>query len=190
MIPYIVRRLLWVIVLLLVVSFITFIIFYTLPSADPAVLRAGRNPSPELVESIRQTLGLDKPWYVQYWKYMKGSSCTSTSATATRTTSPVRSQIFDRLPATISLAVGAVIVWLLIGIPIGIISAVKRGTWIDRPPMGARARRHLGAGLLARPRRRSTSSPNDIGKFPLLTGSGALPVERHTSRTPGRWSRR
>ena len=68
---YIIRRLLWVIVLLIVVSAVTFIIFYVLPSADPAVLRAGRSPNPALIASIRHNLGLNKPIYVQYWRYMK-----------------------------------------------------------------------------------------------------------------------
>src|SRR6266536_6170970 len=70
MTTYIVRRLLWVIVLLFLVSLITFIIFYTFPSADPAQLRAGRQPNPQLVEQIRHNLGLDKPWYQQYFHYM------------------------------------------------------------------------------------------------------------------------
>ena len=72
MVRYIIRRLLWVIVLLIVVSAVTFLIFYLLPSADPAVLRAGRSPNPALIAHIRHTLGLDKPIYVQYWRYMKG----------------------------------------------------------------------------------------------------------------------
>src|SRR5205085_9752326 len=71
MLTFIVRRLLWMVVLLLIISFLTFLIFYTLPSADPALLRAGRNPSPELVASIRKTLGLDQPFYVQYGKYLQ-----------------------------------------------------------------------------------------------------------------------
>ena len=71
MLPFIIRRLLWMVVLLLIISFLTFLIFYTLPSADPAVLRAGRQPTPELVATIRETLGLDKPWYVQYGKYLE-----------------------------------------------------------------------------------------------------------------------
>ena len=66
MVPFIIRRLLWMVVLLLVISFLTFVIFYTLPSADPALLRAGRQPTPELLPAIRENLGLDKPWYVQY----------------------------------------------------------------------------------------------------------------------------
>ena len=55
-----------VVVLLFLVSFITFVIFYLFPSADPALLRAGRQPNPELVEQIRHNLGIDNPWYQQY----------------------------------------------------------------------------------------------------------------------------
>ena len=60
MIRYILRRLIWVVVLLFAVSFVTFVIFYLLPSADPAVLRAGRQANPALVASIRHQLGLDR----------------------------------------------------------------------------------------------------------------------------------
>jgi peptide/nickel transport system permease protein len=59
------------IVLLFVVSALTFIIFFVLPSADPAQLRAGRQPNPQLVEQIRHNLGLDRPKIVQYGDYMK-----------------------------------------------------------------------------------------------------------------------
>jgi peptide/nickel transport system permease protein len=65
LVRYIIRRLLWVVVLLFLVSFITFVIFYLLPTADPAALRAGRQPNPQLVEQIRHNLGLDNPWYQQ-----------------------------------------------------------------------------------------------------------------------------
>ena len=63
MVPFIIRRLLWMVVLLLVISFLTYVIFYTLPAADPAALRAGRQPTAELLASIRHTLGLDRPRY-------------------------------------------------------------------------------------------------------------------------------
>ena len=71
MLTYIVRRVLWVVVLLLVVSFLTFVIFYVLPSADPAALRAGRQPNPSSSRRSAHNLGLDKPVYAQYWLYLK-----------------------------------------------------------------------------------------------------------------------
>jgi peptide/nickel transport system permease protein len=136
MISYIIRRLLWAVLLLLVVSFITFLMFVILPSADPALLRAGRNPSPEVVAAIRENLGLDKPWYVQYGIYIRDLVLHFDFGYSYQNNVAVRATIFDRLPATISLAVGGAVVWLLIGIPIGIISAIKRGTIIDRLAMG------------------------------------------------------
>src|SRR5919202_5140952 len=70
MAAYIVRRILWVFVLLFVITLITFIIFSVLPAADPAALRAGRQPSPALIESIRKQFGLDDPKIVQFFRYV------------------------------------------------------------------------------------------------------------------------
>jgi peptide/nickel transport system permease protein len=180
---YIIRRLLWVIVLLIIVSIVTFAIFYLLPSADPAVLRAGRSPNPQLIANIRHSLGLDKPVYVQYFRYMKGLILHFNFGYSYQNSQPVRQEIFQRLPATISLTVGAVVIWLLIGLPIGIISAIRSRTMLDRVTMGA--------ALLA------ISSPvywlglvalylfaNDIGAFPLFDGAGTY---TGLTANPGRW---
>src|SRR3954468_4718734 len=141
MAAYIVRRLIWVIFLLFVVTLVTFIVFTVLPAADPAVLRAGRQPSPELVESIRQQFGLSDPAPVQFVRYIGdilpfvggdginfGYSYQSNQA--------VLPQILDRLPATIFLTLGAVIIWLAVGIPLGMISAVKTGSLLHPGSMG------------------------------------------------------
>jgi peptide/nickel transport system permease protein len=180
---YIIRRLLWVIVLLIVVSAVTFLIFYELPSADPAVIRAGKSPNPQLIAQIRHTLGLDKPVYVQYWRYMKGVVFHANFGYSYQNSQAVKSEIFSRLPATISLTVGAVIVWLAIGLPIGIISAIKRRSVLDRMTMSG--------ALLA------ISAPvywlglvglylfaNDIGVFKIFDGAGT-----YTGLTsdPGKW---
>jgi peptide/nickel transport system permease protein len=133
---YIIRRLLWVVVLLIIVSAVTFLIFYELPSADPAVIRAGKSPNPQLIAQIRHTLGLDKPVYVQYWRYMKAVVLHADFGYSYQNSQSVKTEIFDRLPATISLTVGAVIIWLLIGLPIGIISAIRSRTFLDRLTMG------------------------------------------------------
>ena len=133
---YIIRRILWVIVLLLIVSAVTFLIFYLLPSGDPAVLRAGKSPNPQVIAQIRHNLGLDQPVYVQYWRYMRNVVLHFNFGYSFQYSAPVRQLIFDRLPATISLTVGAVVIWLLIGLPIGIISAIKRRSALDRITMG------------------------------------------------------
>jgi len=129
---YITRRLLWTLLLLWVVSGITFIVFNVLPSADPALLRAGRRAEPEVLKGIRETFGLDKPLYEQYWNYMKAVFLHGDFGRSYRNDVDVRSQIFDRLPNTLYLIAGAVIVWLAIGLTVGMISAVKRGSFLDR----------------------------------------------------------
>jgi peptide/nickel transport system permease protein len=184
MIPFIIRRLLWMVVLLLVISLMTFIIFYTLPAADPAALRAGRQPSPELLASIRHTLGLDKPWYIQYLKYLDRLVFHFDFGYSFQNNISVKQQIFDRLPATGALAVGAAIVWLLIGIPIGIISAIKRGTWMDRVAMGgalvAISAPVYWLGLVS-----LYLFSKDLGKFPLFEGQGAYPQTGNIFTNPG-----
>lgn len=135
MVRYIVRRLLWVIVLLIIVSAVTFLIFYALPSADPAVLRAGRSPNPALIQHIRHVLGLDQPIYIQYWRYLKNIVLHFNFGYSYQFSLPVTSLIFQRLPATISLTVGAVFVWLIVGLPIGMISAIRRRSVLDRATM-------------------------------------------------------
>jgi peptide/nickel transport system permease protein len=134
---YIIRRLLWVVVLLLVVSAVTFLIFYALPSGDPAALRAGRSPNPQELAEIRHTLGLDRPIYVQYWLFIKGIVLHFDFGYSYTNSQPVRKEMLERLPATASLTIGAVVVWLLIGLPVGVLSAIKSRSFLDRATMGA-----------------------------------------------------
>jgi peptide/nickel transport system permease protein len=129
---YIVRRLAGMVLLLLFVSAITFVIFNVFPATDPAVLRAGRQPTPELIERIRQDLGLDRPVIVQFGDYIYNIFAHLDFGRSYQTNQDVLPLILDDLPATISLALGAVVIWLAIGLTIGIISAVRRGTVLDR----------------------------------------------------------
>jgi peptide/nickel transport system permease protein len=135
MLRYIVRRVLWGILLLWIVSAVIFTIYYVLPSADPAVLRAGRNASPQQVEAIRHALGLDDPVYLQYWHYMKDLVLHFDFGFSYQSNAEVRALIFDRLPATALLVAGAVVLWLLIALPVGVISAVWRRSLLDRTTM-------------------------------------------------------
>ncbi len=177
MAAYIVRRLFWVIFLLFVVTLVTFVVFTVLPAADPAVLRAGRQPSPELVESIRQQFGLDDPVVVQFLRYLADilpfiGGDGINFGYSYQSNQEVLPQILDRLPATIFLTAGAVVLWLAIGIPIGVISAIKTGSLLDRFSMGI-ALIFISApvyflGLVA-----LFLFDDSIGRFPLLPGSGA-----------------
>jgi len=137
MFHYLVRRVIWGILMLLVVSALTFVIFYLLPAGDPAVIRAGRYATPARVAQIRHQLGLDRPVYYQYWVYMKAIIVHFDFGTSFKTNLPVRDEIFRRLPVTFSVAIGAVILWMLVGIPVGIISAIKRRSLLDRATMSA-----------------------------------------------------
>ncbi len=136
MTAYIVRRILWGLVLLLIVSFLTFAIFYLFPSADPAALRAGRSATPQLIAQIRHQLGLDRPFYEQYWIYMKGIVLHFDLGFSYQNDASVRGQILSRLPATISLTLGAFVIWIGFGIPIGVISAIRQRSLLDRVTMG------------------------------------------------------
>jgi peptide/nickel transport system permease protein len=135
MAPYIARRLAGMVLLLVAVSAITFLIFNVFPSTDPALLRAGRQPTPELIEVIRQDLGLDRPWPVQFVDYIYNVFFHLDFGSSYQTNQEVLPLILDDLPATISLAAGAVVVWLAIGLTVGIISAVRRGSALDRVAM-------------------------------------------------------
>jgi peptide/nickel transport system permease protein len=177
MFTFIVRRLLWMVLLLLVISFLTFLIFYKLPSADPALLRAGRQPTPELVASIRHTLGLDKPKYIQFINYI-GDLLPFLGHNGIyfgfsyHNNEDVLPQILSRMPPTIFLTAGAVVIWLAVGLPIGMISAIKTGSWLDRLTMGV-ALVFISApvyflGLVV-----LYLFANDIGVIRLLPGNGA-----------------
>jgi peptide/nickel transport system permease protein len=132
---YIIRRVLWGIVLLFLVSALTFVVFYVFPAGDPAQLRAGRLATPALIAKIRHTLGLDRSIFVQYFDYMKNVVLHFDFGYSYYSGQSVLSLIRDRLPATLSLTVGAVILWVAAGIPVGILSAIKRGSFIDRAAM-------------------------------------------------------
>jgi peptide/nickel transport system permease protein len=132
---FITRRLLWGVALLVIVSAVVFILFYVFPSADPAALRAGRNATPAQIENVREDLGLDRPKSEQFISYMGDVFLHFDFGKSFQTNQEVRAIIFDRLPATIFLVVGSVIVWMAIAVPVGIISATKRRSLLDRTTM-------------------------------------------------------
>src|SRR4051794_8734277 len=133
---YIVRRVIWIFFLMVLITFITFVIFTVLPSADPAALKAGRNSSPERIAAIRHQLGLDKAWYDQYWIYLKRLVLHFDFGHSYTQGADVKTLLFDRIPNTLFLVIGAAILWLIAGVVIGSISAVKRGSASDRIAMG------------------------------------------------------
>src|SRR6266545_795274 len=141
MIRYLIRRVLFLILVLWIVSGLTFLIFVKLPPGDPARRAAGRTSTPQTIAAARKALGLDKPVWVQYARFAKGLIpwpgffLNKQVYFSWSNFVPVRQEIFNRLPVTIVLAIGAGVIWLFIGIPIGIVSAIKRGTAADRAGM-------------------------------------------------------
>jgi peptide/nickel transport system permease protein len=124
------------VLLLILVSGVTFLVFYVFPSTDPAVLRAGRQPTPGSIASIREDLGLDRPIIVQFGDYIWRVFAYQDFGKSYVSNADVLDQILDNLPATISLAIGGVVVWLTLGLSIGILSAVRHRTVFDRLAIG------------------------------------------------------
>jgi len=132
---YITRRLLWSVLLLLIVAAVVFLIFYIFPTADPAQLRAGRQANADQIAAIRESLGLDKPLYTQFWIYIEGIVTEFDLGRSYQSNAEVRDVIFSDLGPTALLVAGAVVVWLTIAIPTGIVSAVRRRSFLDRAMM-------------------------------------------------------
>ncbi|MEU9251145.1 ABC transporter permease [Streptomyces sp. NPDC048270] len=153
MLAYLIRRIFAVIVMLLVISLVTFGIFFLFPKligTDPALYFVGKQSDPAAIEGIRQKMGLDDPILVQFGKfvvglvagrtYANGSDVTQCAAPcfgySFKTEQEVWPLLLDWLPVTLSLAVGAVVIWVIGGVATGVISALKRGTVLDRSVMG------------------------------------------------------
>ncbi|MDI6763148.1 MAG: ABC transporter permease [Thermodesulfobacteriota bacterium] len=129
MFQYILKRLLSTLPVLLGISLLLFFMLRMLPG-DPAQVLAGQMASQEDIKNIRQQLGLDKPIFVQYGIFLSRLAKLDLGRSA-RTQNPVIKEVWARLPNTMLLAVAAITLACLFGIPAGIISAVRPYTWID-----------------------------------------------------------
>ena len=141
MLFYIVRRLVWAMVVVLIVMLLTFAVFYLMPAGDPALRFAGKSPTPENLALIRDRLGLDEPWYEQFGLFVKNFATGDEYGWPGLGYSyygnvPVLDQVRERAPRTLLLILGAAIIWLVVGVSIGVLSAVKRRTTVDRFAMG------------------------------------------------------
>jgi peptide/nickel transport system permease protein len=129
------------VLVLFVVSLLTFLIFVKLPAGDPARRAVGRTTTPEQIEAARKAFGLDKPLYVQYGRFAKGLIpwpglfLSEDVYYSYGNFVPVKEELYRRLPVTLTLAIGAAVIWLMMGIPIGIISGIKRRSFWDRAAM-------------------------------------------------------
>ena len=126
---FVLKRLLSSLPTLFVVSLLVFWLVNLLPG-DPAIQIAGPTATPDEVAQIRDHLGLNQSAPVRYVRFLRGIVDPSV-ATSFRTTRPVAQEIAERLPKTVAIAVGALLVGLLIGTVTGIICAIRQGTWVD-----------------------------------------------------------
>ncbi|AKJ10657.1 ABC transporter permease [Streptomyces incarnatus] len=155
MAAYIIRRVFGALVLLLVVSAVTFAIFFLVPrlggqtATQLATQYVGKDANPESIAAIKHNLGLDQPIYIQYWDYIKGlfvGADYKFGPDATHCSAPcfgysfkshveVWPQLQQRIPVSFSLAVGAAVIWLIFGVTTGVISALRKGKPVDRISM-------------------------------------------------------
>ncbi len=172
MTAYVIRRLIWGLALLIIVCALTFILFRVLPTGNPAVLRAGRDPQPKLIKEIERVLGLDKSLPAQFWEYLKNVFIHGNFGYSYYSQESVLSLIKERLPATASLTIGAAVVWMIAGMSVGVISALKQRTFWDRASMGTAlvliSAPEFWLGLIA-----LLLFSSDIGKFKIFPGAGS-----------------
>ena len=114
------------------ISVLVFLIFFATPGADPAARIAGRNASPEVLEAVRKSFGFDQPVYVQYAVMMKKLFVTGDLTSFVNRGWKVVPAVLDTVPVTLSLVIGAAVLWVVFGLLIGLAAAATRGTWIDK----------------------------------------------------------
>jgi peptide/nickel transport system permease protein len=136
MLRFVIRRLLLLIPILIGLSILLFLYLRALPGS-PAVALLGERATPETIAAIEQQYGLDEPIYVQYWRYTKNVILEFDLGTSSTTRQTVTDELKRRFPATVELALGAMIFATIFGIPLGFVAAKKYGTWIDHTSLFA-----------------------------------------------------
>jgi peptide/nickel transport system permease protein len=117
------------------ISLMVFLIFFATPGADPAARIAGRNASPEVLEAVRKSFGFDQPFYVQYGIMMKKIFFTGDLTSFVNRGWKVVPAVLDTIPVTLSLVVGAAVLWVVFSVIIGVVAAAFKDTWIDKTLM-------------------------------------------------------
>ncbi len=131
MLTFIIRRSLWTVLVLFVITVLVFIIFFKTPGVDPARAIAGRNSSPAILAEIRAQFGLNKPLPVQYALMMKKIFISRDLVSYSNQGVRVVPEIAAATPATLSLVFGAAVLWVVMAIAIGVAAALLRGTILD-----------------------------------------------------------
>lgn len=134
MIQYLVRRLLWACVLFVAITLVTFVIFFVIP-ADPARQACGQRATAECIARARHFLGVDRPVLVQYVRFLDRLVVHQSLGRSFTNRQDVTHQVLQAAPVTASLVFGGMVVWLLVAIPIGILSALRPRSLLDRMTM-------------------------------------------------------
>jgi peptide/nickel transport system permease protein len=141
MLIYIARRLAWTVLVVGVVLLITFVVFFQMPAGNPALRFAGKSPTEEQIAEIEKRLHLDQPFYIEFGYFVKNFVTGDENGWPGLGYSyvgfvPVKEEIAERAPRTLWLIAGAATIWVTFGVLIGVLSAVKRRTVLDRAAMG------------------------------------------------------
>jgi peptide/nickel transport system permease protein len=140
MLIYLLRRLGWAVLVILTVIFVTFLVFFKLPNGNPAVRFAGKSPTEDEIEQIEVRLHLNRPFYVEFAYFAKSFVSGDQDGWPGLGYSyanyvPVRQEVIQRAPRTLFLIAGAATIWLVGGVSIGVLSAVRRRSILDRLAM-------------------------------------------------------
>src|SRR5438034_2052460 len=131
MLQYLIRRLLWAVVLFLTITVVAYVIFFIIP-ADPAQLACGQRASPECIRNARANLGLNDPVYEQYGRFLWRLTYHQDLGKSYFNRQSVNETVKAAAPVTASLVFGGAILWMLIALPIGILSALRPRSLMDR----------------------------------------------------------
>jgi len=131
MLAFIVRRLIGTVAVVFAITLLVFLIFFHTPGVDPARQLAGRNPNPDTIKLIRHQYGLDRPLPVQYVILMKKLFITRDLTSYSNQGQKVVPEIVAATPVTLSLVLGAAVIWVVVSIIMGVAAAVLRGTIFD-----------------------------------------------------------
>ncbi|MDT3724029.1 ABC transporter permease [Streptomyces sp. DSM 41972] len=188
MLQFLFRRLTGAVVIMFLIGTFTFFLFYTVPQ-DFAALSCGKNCSPENLAVIRENLGLDKPITAQFWEFMTGivtgrdfpqghcsAPCLGVSFDSGEF---VWDSIIDRFPLTLSLTIGGLVIFLVLGLGSGLLAAWKRGTFIDKAVSGA--------SIVLSSFQIYLLGPIILGLLVYSTGFMEFPKYHNFTEEPGAW---
>jgi peptide/nickel transport system permease protein len=135
MLAYLVRRILWTFLLLLVITFVTFVIFFAAPQDPARTVCGGSQARPACIAAATKRFGFDQPLPVQYYRFIRRLVIDRSLGVSMANSQRVNQTILEAAPVTASLVFGAAVVWLLVGLFVGVYSALKPRSLFDRAAM-------------------------------------------------------